>query len=45
MIRILEPNGVKGVQSFVEKWGNILFKLHDEEELFLGSLHFACESL
>lgn len=29
MVRILEPNGIKGVQMFVEKWGSILLKLHD----------------
>ena len=29
MIKVKAPKGVKGVQDFVDKWGEIIIKLHD----------------
>lgn len=37
-----EPQGVKGVESFVEKWGEILLKLNETQPVFIESLFFAC---
>lgn len=45
MIRMLQPSGVKGVEEFVQKWGNIVYKLHEEQELLLDSITFSCEKI
>ncbi len=44
-MRILEPSGVKGVQEWVEKWGQIIWKLHEEQDMLLSSVLYTCENI
>lgn len=46
MVRIIAPKGAKGLQKFVEDWGEIIAKLHDQEErLVLESIYYTCKTL
>ena len=43
IIRMLAPKGVKGIETLTKDWGQILLKVHhqDQQEL-MDSLFFAC---
>lgn len=45
MLSMLSPQGIKGVNDFCEKWGQIILKLHESEKLVLDSLYFSCNQL
>jgi hypothetical protein len=45
-MRCEAPKGVKGIEALTEEWGQVLLKVHQEDQPgLMDSLFFACSNL
>lgn len=46
IVKLIQPEGVTGIEKLTKDWGSILGKCHHEEEGdLIGSIYFCCSSL